>query len=110
MCEGIVGDVRSTQTSHSAAIFLGAIEASVPQHLCPRARSAVVYQLDGMLQSAMEVGYVPDARLWEGRALWCGPRNAETRFATGTSLVFSPTFTVWRLLPEVRDLLETQRL
>ena len=78
MCEGIVGDVRSTQTSHSAAIFLGAIEASVPQHLCPRARNAVVYQLDGMLRSAMEVGYVPDARLWEGRARWCGPRNAET--------------------------------
>ena len=75
MCEGIVGDVRSTQTSHSAAIFLGAIEASVPQHLCPRARSAVVYQLDGMLRSAMEVGCVPDTRLREGRARWCGPRK-----------------------------------
>ena len=80
MCEGIVGDVRSTQTSHSAAIFLGAIEASVPQHLCPRARSAVVYQLDGMLRSAMEVGYVPDARLWEGRARWAARATLRRRF------------------------------
>ena len=88
MCEGIVGDVRSTQTSHSAAIFLGAIEASVPQHLCPRARSAVVYQLDGMLQSAMEVGYQMRACGKVGR---CGAVRATLRRALPLELRwFSP--------------------
>ena len=29
MCEGIVGDFRSTQTSHYEAIFLGAINTSL---------------------------------------------------------------------------------
>ena len=90
MCEGIVGDVRSTQTSHSAAIFLGAIEASVPQHLCPRARSAVVYQLDGMLQSAMEVGYQMRACGKVGR---CGAVRATLRRAlTWNFAGFLPDF------------------
>ena len=48
-----------------AAILAGAIEVSYRQRLCPHTRSEVIFPIDGMRGSVVEVGYaMPVARLF----------------------------------------------
>ena len=56
-----------------AAILAGAIEVSYRQRLCPHTRSEVIFPIDGMRGSVVEVGYaMPVARLflWLASVAW----------------------------------------